>query len=115
LVSAWSSTQSGTFVIANFYEAICIFFSGIFIQYPLIPIYYKWVVWLSPFYYAFAAAVVNEFEGSETDSWWIDAMGVQWRDKWGNLFVLVGFTFIFRAWHFLILYRSSMQLRGGRR
>jgi hypothetical protein len=61
---------------------------------------------VTPFSYAFSAAIENEFEDT-TDSWWLDAVGVAWRSKWGNLLVLLGFGLLWRAFGLYVVMRTS--------
>ena len=96
------------FGIGNTYEAVAIFMSGIFIQGTQIPAYWIWLYYLSPFNYAFAAVAVNQFADSD-DAWWLDQMGIAWRDKWGNLAVLLAMGV---GWRFVGLVLCHWKARG---
>lgn len=74
--------------IGNFYVAIASFVSGIFIPFPLIPVFWSWLYFVTPFSYAYAAVALNEFLGSEQE-FWLTAIGIYWFNKWGNLLVVV--------------------------
>jgi ABC-type multidrug transport system permease subunit len=76
------------FGMGNFYEAISIFMSGIFIPYPLIPPFWVWLYYITPFSYAYSAAAINEFENTENE-FWLFAIGITWLNKWGNLLVIL--------------------------
>jgi ABC-type multidrug transport system permease subunit len=96
------------FGIGNAYEAVGIFMSGIFIQATVIPKYWIWLFYLSPFNYAFAAVAVNQFAGGEND-WWLDTVGITWRDKWGNFFVLLAMGLLWRALGLALSFWPSRQ------
>ena len=97
------------FIISQMLAARYIIFF-FFIQYNLIPVYYQWIVWLSPFSYAYTAAALNEFVGSP-DAWWLKAMGLYWQDKWGNFCVLIMWVIVFRFLQYVKLVQVSAQTR----
>jgi len=83
---------------------------GIFIQATVIPVYWIWLFWLSPFNYAFAAVALNQFQGT-TDEWWLDEVGIIYRDKWGNLFILLAIGVVWRAIGLWLSYRAAGLIR----
>ena len=87
-------------VLANFYQALTIFFSGVFIPVYLMPVYYRWVYFLSPFSYAFGAIVVDQFEDT-SESFAINLTGVVLQNSWASLMVVIAFGLL---WRFIGLY-----------
>ena len=92
---------TSAFGLGNFYEAIAILYvyhvlhpnlvrtnvlssmSGIFIPYTVMPPYWSWLFWITPFSYAYAAIAVNEFLDSENE-FWLSVMGIAWYSQWGK-------------------------------
>jgi hypothetical protein len=72
-----------------------VFFSGVFLPFYAMPIYFKWLYFLSPFAYAFGAVVVSEFQGTDKD-FTISVTGVAIRSEWLNLLVLFGMALFWR-------------------
>jgi len=98
------------FGMGNFYEAIAIFMSGIFIPYPLIPPFWVWLYWITPFSYAYAACAINEFEGTPNE-FWLYAIGIIWLNKWGNLLVIILMGVLWRIAGLVIAIRINKQSR----
>ena len=100
------------YAIANFSEAVAMFFSGVSIPAYAMPIYLRWIHYISPFSYSFGAVVVNQFENSD-DDFYINITGVVIQDKWINLLILLGFGIAFRVVGWLATIRLFRQNRPG--
>jgi len=62
-VGCLTATPQIAQVIAGLSSVVFFLFAGFFISSDSIPVYYSWLKWLSPFKYAYAALLSNEFEG----------------------------------------------------
>jgi len=76
------------------------------------PIYFRWLYFLSPFSYAFGAVVVNEFGGTE-NQFTIAISGVVIRSEWPNLLILVGLGAIWRGIGLIGIIRLFRRKRPG--
>ena len=102
------------FGVGNFYEAIAIFMSGIFIPFPLIPVFWRWLFFITPFSYAYAACAVNEFENGPNE-WWLNTIGILWRSKWGNFVIVVVMGVCFRLASLWLAIRLNSKLNNKKK
>lgn len=66
------------------------------------PTIYWPLYWISPFNYAYSAAVINEFYDTEL-SFWLSTVGVAIEDKYVSLFILVGMFVVLRLIQLVLL------------
>ena len=83
-------TLDAAYGTINLLQGFWLTFGGIFIPFSSIPVFWRWAYWCSPFTYAYAGAVVNEYADSRDEAW-IEQMSVQVENKWTNLLVICGF------------------------
>ena len=93
-----ANSIEAAYAVANSYTAVAGLFCGTFIPYSEFPAYYKWLYWVSPYSYAYAAAAVNEYTGTE-DAGWLDLMGLPefTSNYWADIAVLIVFFLAFRG------------------
>jgi ABC-type multidrug transport system ATPase subunit len=103
---------NNAWAIGNFYEAMTIFFAGVFIPLYAMPVYFQWLYFLSPFSYAFAAAVVNQFTGS-TQGFIVESQGILLQNAWGNAMILLGFGVMWRLLGLYGIIRLFRKKRPG--
>ena len=76
------------------------------------PIYFRWLYFLSPFAYAFGAVVVNEFAGTDKQ-FTIAVSGVAINNEWINLIILLSMALIWRLVGLVGVVRLFIQKRPG--
>lgn len=84
--------------------------SGIFIPFPFIPIYWRWLYFITPFSYAYAAVALNQFEDTP-DAWWLGTIGIVWTSKYGNALVVLVIGLCFRFLGLILALRVNKKFR----
>jgi hypothetical protein len=76
------------------------------------PIYFRWLYFLSPFSYAFGAVVVNEFLDTD-NQFTIAVSGIVIRSSWPNLLILFGIGVAWRVLGLVGIIRLFRRKRPG--
>jgi len=110
---------------------VFLLFGGFYVVSDTIPDYYSWIQWLSPFKYAFAALLQNQFEGNcicdnvdkdcpiecqgDTYIYCEDEgqclLGDEALNLWVNVFILLGMALVYRILGYIALRTIYTQKR----
>jgi ABC-type multidrug transport system permease subunit len=94
-------------------------FSGYMLPYPQLPVYLRWLYWISIYQYIFSGLVLNHFEGLEfkdcnfnilcfsKGEYYLDALGLNPGFLYNDLLICIGWLIFLVILGFVVLHRAS--------